>query len=79
MSRYIVQFMKVVLGENGREAEICQRSMEVDAATARFRAGCVLRALGFVAGCRGCVLRTASASIASSSALLFLSLIDRLP
>jgi hypothetical protein len=24
--------MKVVLGENGREAEICQRSMEVDAA-----------------------------------------------
>jgi hypothetical protein len=32
MSRYIVQFMKVVLGENGREAEICQRSMEVDAA-----------------------------------------------
>jgi hypothetical protein len=24
--------MKVVLGENGHEAEICQRSMEVDAA-----------------------------------------------
>jgi hypothetical protein len=32
MSRYLVQFMKVVLGENGREAEICQRSVEVDAA-----------------------------------------------
>jgi hypothetical protein len=32
MSRYIVQFMKVALGEDGREAEICQRSMEVDAA-----------------------------------------------
>jgi hypothetical protein len=31
MSRYIVKFMKVVLGENGHEAEICQRSMEVDA------------------------------------------------
>ena len=32
MSRYVVRFMKVVLGENGHEAEICQRSMEVDAA-----------------------------------------------
>ena len=32
MSRYVVQFMKVVLGDNGHEAEICQRSMEVDAA-----------------------------------------------
>jgi hypothetical protein len=32
MSRYVVQFMKVVLGENGHEAEICQRSMEIDAA-----------------------------------------------
>jgi hypothetical protein len=32
MSRYIVRFMKVVLGENGHETEICQRSMEVDAA-----------------------------------------------
>ena len=32
MARYVVRFMKVVLGENGREAEICQRSMEVDAA-----------------------------------------------
>ena len=32
MARYIVQFMKDVLGENGHEAEICQRSMEVEAA-----------------------------------------------
>ena len=32
MARYIVQFMKDVLGENGHEPEICQRSMEVDAA-----------------------------------------------
>ena len=32
MARYVVQFMKVVLGENGHEAEICQRSMEVNAA-----------------------------------------------
>jgi hypothetical protein len=32
MARYIVQFMKDVLGDNGHEAEICQRSMEVEAA-----------------------------------------------
>ena len=32
MARYVVRFMKVVLGENGHETEICQRSMEVDAA-----------------------------------------------
>ena len=32
MARYIVRFMKDVLGENGHEVEICQRSMEVDAA-----------------------------------------------
>jgi hypothetical protein len=32
MTRYIVRFMKGVLGENGHEAEICQRSMEVEAA-----------------------------------------------
>jgi hypothetical protein len=32
MARYVVRFMKDVLGENGHEAEICQRSMEVDAA-----------------------------------------------
>jgi hypothetical protein len=32
MARYSVQFMKDVLGENGHEAEICQRSIEIDAA-----------------------------------------------
>jgi hypothetical protein len=32
MSRYLVQFMKVVLGENGHEAKIGQRSLKVDAA-----------------------------------------------
>ena len=32
MARYVVRFMKDVLGENGHEAEICQRSIEVDAA-----------------------------------------------
>ena len=32
MARYVVRFMKDVLGENGHEAEICQRSMEIDAA-----------------------------------------------
>ena len=31
MSRYVVRFMKDVLGENGRQTEICQRSLEVDA------------------------------------------------
>ena len=31
MARYIARFMKNVLGENGQEAEICQRSIEVDA------------------------------------------------
>ena len=33
MSRFVVRFMKDVLGENGRQTEICQRSLEVDAAT----------------------------------------------
>jgi hypothetical protein len=33
MSRFVVRFMKDVLGDNGREIEICQRSMEVDAST----------------------------------------------
>jgi len=32
MSRFVVRFMKDVLGENGREAEICQGSLEIDAA-----------------------------------------------
>jgi hypothetical protein len=31
MARYIARFMKNVLGENGHEAEICQRSIEIDA------------------------------------------------
>jgi hypothetical protein len=31
MSRYVVQFIKHVLGENGRETEICQSSIEIDA------------------------------------------------
>jgi hypothetical protein len=31
MSRFVVSFMKDVLGENGRESEICQRSLEIDA------------------------------------------------
>jgi hypothetical protein len=31
MSRFVVRFMKDVLGENGRQAEICQRSLEIDA------------------------------------------------
>jgi len=31
MTRYVVRFMKDVLGENGYELEICQRSVEVDA------------------------------------------------
>lgn len=31
MSRFVVQFMKDVLGENGRETEICQSTVEVDA------------------------------------------------
>jgi hypothetical protein len=33
MSRFVVHFMKDVLGENGREQEICQCTVEVDAAS----------------------------------------------
>ena len=33
MSRFVVRFMKNVLGENGREAEICQSTLEVDASS----------------------------------------------
>ena len=33
MSRFIVRFMKDVLGENGRQAEICQSTVEVDASS----------------------------------------------
>ena len=32
MSRYVVHFMKDVLGENGRELEVCQGTLEIDAA-----------------------------------------------
>lgn len=31
MARYVARFMKNVLGENGKQAEICQRSIEIDA------------------------------------------------
>ena len=31
MARYIARFMKNVLGDNGHEAEICQRSVEIEA------------------------------------------------
>lgn len=31
MARYIARFMKDVLGENGHQAEICQRSIEIEA------------------------------------------------
>ncbi len=31
MARYVVRFMKDVLGDNGHEAEICQRSIEIEA------------------------------------------------
>jgi hypothetical protein len=33
MSRFVVLFMKDVLGGNGREAEICQSTIEIDAAS----------------------------------------------
>jgi hypothetical protein len=32
MARYVARFLKNVLGDNGCEAEICQRSLEVVAA-----------------------------------------------
>ncbi|KJC56551.1 hypothetical protein UP10_34085 [Bradyrhizobium sp. LTSPM299] len=31
MSRFVVQFMKDVLGGNGREREVCQGALEIDA------------------------------------------------
>jgi hypothetical protein len=31
MARHVARFMKNVLGENGHEVEICQRSIEVEA------------------------------------------------
>jgi len=33
MSRFVVLFMKDVLGGNGREAEVCQSTIESDAAS----------------------------------------------
>ena len=33
MSRFVVQFMKDVLGGNGREREVCQGELEVDASS----------------------------------------------
>jgi hypothetical protein len=31
MSRFVVHFMKDVLGDNGRQREVCQSTVEVDA------------------------------------------------
>jgi hypothetical protein len=31
MSHFVVSFMKDVLGDNGRQIEICQRAVEIDA------------------------------------------------
>ena len=31
MSIFVVRFMKDVLGDNGREREVCQSSLEIDA------------------------------------------------
>lgn len=31
MSRYVIRFMKDVLGEYGRECEVCQGTLEIDA------------------------------------------------
>jgi len=31
MAHFVVRFMKDVLGENGREQEICQSTLEIDA------------------------------------------------
>ncbi len=33
MSRYVVRFLKNVLGENGRQTEVCQSTVEVDASS----------------------------------------------
>ena len=32
MSTYVVKFMKNVLGEYGRQSEVCQGTLEIDAA-----------------------------------------------
>lgn len=31
MSRFVVRFMKDVLGDNGRQSEVCQGTLEIDA------------------------------------------------
>jgi hypothetical protein len=31
MSRYVIRFMKDVLGDNGHESEVCQSALEIDA------------------------------------------------
>jgi hypothetical protein len=33
--KYVARFMKNVLGQNGHEAEICQRSLEIEASNKR--------------------------------------------
>jgi hypothetical protein len=33
MSRFVISFMKDVLGGNGRQIEICQSTLEVDASS----------------------------------------------
>jgi hypothetical protein len=33
MAQYVARFLKNVVGDNGREAEICQRSFDVKAAS----------------------------------------------
>lgn len=42
MSQFVVRFMKGILGENGREAEICHSSMEIDAAEMAKKRFCVI-------------------------------------
>ena len=34
MSHFVIHFMKDVLGENGRQCEICQSTLEIDAENA---------------------------------------------
>lgn len=33
MTRYVVEFFKAVMGDNGHGAEVCQGKLEVDAAS----------------------------------------------
>ncbi len=33
MPRYVIHFMKNVLGENGRQAEVCQGTLELEASS----------------------------------------------